>query len=604
VIIDTPPDILGLLAIITVAIVLMTTEMLRADVVALLLAVTLVLAGIITPEEAFSGFSRTAVITILAVFIMAHGLYRTGVTRRVGLALQRLAGDRPLLLLLFTMLGGATLSLFMQNIAAAAVLMPALMDVARRTRTNPSKLLMPLAFGVNLGGMATLLATANILVGTTLQDLGLTPYGLLDFAPLGLPLIAVGVLYMLVVGHRLLPAVNPTEKVGRIQRLQKELCETYALEERLREVYIPSKSPLVGKSIEASQIGEKLGLSVLAVCRDGLLACIAPSPDQIFDAEDTLLIEGRDERVQQLTGMGAEVLEATDWSDSLSTEQIVLLEVILAPRSNAASHTLKELRFREKYGLSVVALWRGGRPYRTDVGDMRLNFGDALLVHGPREAIAVLRTDPDFLVLAEPAVPPRTRKGWLAAIIMALTLAAAAFNLLPIAVAMMLGALGMVVTGCLTMDEAYRSVEWPVIFLIAGMLPIGVALSRSGAAEWLGQLLVSALAGWGPLAVAGGILLLTTLLTQVMSGQVTAVVLTPIAVAAARQVEADPRAIAMAVAMGCGMVFMTPTSHPVNVFVMGPGGYRFRDFLRVGLPLTVLLFLTVLVVLPLFWPLG
>jgi len=597
-------DALTTLAVLGIGITLMATELLRADLVALLLAVALTLTGVITPEEAFSGFSRSAVITILAIFILTNGLYKTGVTRRVGLALQRLTGDRPILLLLFSMLGGAGLSLFMHNIAAAAVLLPALMDVTRRARTSPSKLLMPLAFGVNLGGMATLLATANILVSAALQDAGLAPYGLLDFLPVGLPLIAVGVIYMLLVGRRILPDVNPTESVTRTQRLGQELSETYELEERLTEIRIPAQSSLVGKSIEVSRIGEKLGLSVLAICRNGQPACVAPGPDQVLEAGDTLLVAGQDERAQQISDAGAEVLETPTPNNTFSTDQVVLLEVTLAPRGSAAGHTLKELHFREKYGLSVVAIWREGRPYRTDVGDIKLRFGDALLVHGSRERISVLRADPDFLVLAEPITPPRARKWWQAATIMALTLIAAATNLLPITVATMLGALSIIVTGCLTMEEAYQGVEWRAIFLIAGMMPVGVALSRSGTAEWLSQLLVATLAGWGPLAVLGGILLLTVLLTQLMSGQVTAVVLTPIAITTAQRVGMDPRSTAMAVAIGCGAVFMTPTSHPVNVFVMGPGGYRFQDFLYVGLPLTVLLFLTALTVLPVFWPLG
>jgi di/tricarboxylate transporter len=234
---------------------------------------------------------------------------------------------------------------------------------------------------------------------------------------------------------------------------------------------------------------------------------------------------------------------------------------------------------------------------------MKLRFGDALLVHGSREGFSVLRTDPDFLLLEEPRSPVRTRRGWLAGAIMILTLIVAASNALPFAVAMMLGALVMVVARCLTMEEAYHSVGWKGIFLIAGMMPIGIALTRSGAAEWVGELLVGLLAGWGPLALAGGILFLATALSQVMSGQVTAVVLTPIAVAAAQQAGTDPRSLAMVVALGCGMVFMTPVSHPVNIFVTGPGGYRFRDFVRAGLPLTLLLFVIVLVLLPVFWPL-
>jgi di/tricarboxylate transporter len=598
-------EILTVLALVGVAIVLMATELLRADLVALLLAITLALTGVITVQETFAGLSRSAVITILAVFILTNGLYRTGVTRRVGLALHRLAGDRPARLLLFTMLAGAGLSLFMNNIAAVAVLMPAVMDVARRTRISPCKLLIPLAFSVNLGGMATLLATSNILVSATLRELGVPPFGLLDFAPVGLPLAAVGILYVLLAGHRLLPSISPAEQFGRTQRLRKELTRTYALEERLREVHIPGTSLLAGASIAASQIGQKLGLTILAILRHGQLAHMAPAPDHVLKAGDTVLVAGRPERVEQLSDWGAEVLDVPTWNgdDHLSTYRVALLEVTLAPRSNAAGRSLKELHFRERYGLSVVALWRGGRPYRTDVGDIQLRFGDGLLVHGPRRRFSVLRADPDFLVLAEPEAPLRTKKEWLAAAIMAVTLLAAALNLLPIAEAMMLGALTMVLTGCLTMDEAYQAVEWRAIFLIAGMIPVGIALSKSGAAEWVSQLMVSLLAGREPLALAGGMFLLATLLTQGMSGQVAAVVVTPIAVAAAQQVGADPRALAMATALGCSTVFMTPTSHPVNVFVMGPGGYRFRDFVRVGAPLTLALFVSVLVLLPVFWPL-
>ena len=597
------PQILTVLVLTGIAVVLMATDLLRAELAAWFLVIALYLMGVITPQEAFTGLSNTAVITILAVFILTNGLRRTGVIRRVGQLLQKLAGDHTTRFLFLTMMSGASLSLFMNNIAAAAVLLPAIMDVARRRRISPAKLLMPLAFAANLGGHATLLATSNILVSSTLQHMGLVPYGLLDFAPVGLPMVAVGILYMLLVGRRMLPVSDPLEQLGRTQQLQKELTEAYALEERLSEVLIPAESPLAGQSLADSQIGARLGLSILAICRNDQLVCMAPGPEQVLEVGDTLLVAGRPERVQKLNELGAKVLDVDMPENGQHIDQIVLSEVVLAPRSNAAGHTLKDLRFREKYNLGVVAIWRGGRPYRTDVGDMPLQFGDALLVQSSHERLAVLRSDPDFLVLAGSEVPPRIEKGRLAGAIMVLTLITAATGLLPIAVAMMLGALAMIATGCLTMDEAYRAVEWRAIFLIAGMLPVGIALMRSGVAEWLGQLLVTGLSAWGPLALAGGMLVLTMLLSQVMSGQVTAVVLTPMAVAAAQQVGADPRAFAMAVAMGCGMVFMTPTAHPVNVFVMGPGGYKFRDFLRVGLPLTLLLCLTVLLVLPIFWPL-
>ena len=474
---------------------------------------------------------------------------------------------------------------------------------ARRRRISPSKLLMPLAFSVNLGGIGTLLATSNILVTATLRDLGLAEFSLIDFAPVGLPLAAVGILYMLLIGHRLLPAISPAEGFGRARDIRQELTETYALEERLTEVRISNGSPLVGKSIAASRIGERFGLSIMAVCPNDQPVCLAPAPDHVLTAGDTLLVAGQPDRVQELRSLKIEAVQTNNWNGSLFSEDTVLLEVSLAPRSNAADLTLKELHFREKYELSVVAIWRRGQTYRTDVGDVPLQFGDALLVHGPRERVSTLRTDPDFLVLAEPDVPPRTGKGWLAAGIMAAALIVAALRILPISAATMLGALSMVVLGCLTMDEAYRAVEWRAIFLVAGMLAAGIALTSSGTADWLGQVMVTALADWGPLALVAGIFLLATVFSQLISGQATAVMLTPIAVAAAQQTGTNPHTLAMAVAMGCGMVFMTPMSHPVNIFVMGPGGYSFKDFVRNGLPLTLLLFVTTLIVLPLFWPL-
>ena len=596
-------EILTVLVILGVAIVLMTTERLRADLVALLMPLALALAGAITPEQAFSGFSRSAVITILGLFILTHGLYRTGITARLGGALVRLAGERETLLVLLTVALAAGLSLFMNNIAVVALLMPAVMDAGRRTGTAPSKLLMPLAYGATLGGSATLLTTSNIVVSAVLQEQGLRPFGLLDFAPVGLPLTAIGILYLLALGHRLLPETSPLTPFERRASAPKTLADAYALGERLTEVNVAPGSALAGKTLAESQIGERLGLSVLGIRRSGQSLLLAPLPDQRLHAGDTLLVAGRAERVDQLTGFGCQVQAPAACVDQLSNDRVVLIEVLLAPRSAAAGRTLKELRFREKYGLSVVALWRGGRPYRTDVGDMRLQFGDTLLVYGARSRVAILQADPDFLVLAEPEMPFRARKGWLALGIMAAALVAAALNWLPIAEAALLGALGMVITGCLTMDEAYRAIEWRAIFLVAGMLPAAIALSQSGATEWLGGLVVSTLGTWGPWAVMAGLFLLTTLLTQVLSGQVVAVVLAPLAVAAAQGIGADPRALAMATALGCSVAFLTPTSHPVNVFVMGAGGYRFRDFLRVGLPLTVLEAVVVVVLLPLFWPL-
>ncbi|MCL5998790.1 MAG: SLC13 family permease [Chloroflexi bacterium] len=593
------PSTITLAIILACAFGLMLTNRLRPDVIAICVALALGISGVITPNDVFSGFSRSAVITILGIFILTQGLYRTGVTRAIGIYLARVSGGGERRMILLVMLAGATLSLVMNNIAAAAMLLPATVDAVKRAHIAPSKVMIPLAFATALGGMATLFTTSNIVVSATLRDQGFNGYGVLDFAPVGIPIVIAGISFMLLAGRRLLPNTDPARQIAAVAEIKEKLAESYQLRERLNEVRIPRESALLGRTIAQSRIGEKWGLSVLAILR-GKRSILAPAASEVIEPNDVLLIVGRNERVQKLEQEGAIVEPEARLDGNLVSAEVSLVEVIPAPRSRAVGQSLRQLHFREKFGASVVALWHGGRSVRTDLADLPLQYGDSLLVHGPNEAIRLLQADPDFLVLrADSAEPAIGRKAWLSAGIMAATLALATTGLLPVAETVVLGAMAMVLTGCLTMDEAYRAVEWRAVFLIAGMLPVSIAMVKTGTADLLGQGLVNALAGYGPLAVGAGLLLLTALLTQVMSGQVTAVVLAPIAISAAQIVGADPRAMAMFVAMGSSLVYITPTAHPVNVFVMGPGGYSASDYPRVGLPLTVLLFIVIMIVVPL-----
>jgi di/tricarboxylate transporter len=595
------PPLTILAAILLVAFALMLTNRLRPDVIAMCVALALGLTGVISPTDVFSGFSRSAVVTILGIFILTQGLYRTGVTRAIGHALARISGGGEKRMVLLVMLAGAGLSLFMNNIAAAAMLLPATVDAVKRAHIAPSKVMMPLAFATALGGMATLLTTSNIVVSSTLRDQGLNGYGLLDFAPVGFPIVVVGIAFMLLAGRRLLPSVNPAREMiegGTVEEKDRNLAESYQLRERLNEVHVPAASALANRTIAESHIGERLGLSVLAILRHNR-TILAPCGSEHIRPDDVLVVVGRSERAQLLAQQGAVVEPRVSVRSDYISPAVSLVEVILAPRSRAAGQTLRSLHFREKFGASVVALWHGGRSVRTDLADLPLQFGDSLLVHGPNAAISLLQSDPDFLVLRVGSPEPMRRRALLAVLIMIGSLAVAAIGILPVAEAVLLGAMAMVLSGCLTMDEAYRAVEWRAVFLIAGMLPVSLAMVKTGAANLVGEGLVHLLAGYGPVAVGAGLLLLTMLLTQVMSGQVTAVVLAPIAISAAPLVGADPRAMAMFVALGSSLVFITPTAHPVNVFVMGPGGYSAGDYPRVGLPLTLLLFLVIVLVVPL-----
>lgn len=594
------------LALLGIAIGLFISGRLRADLVALLVLVTLAVSGIITPQEAFSGFSRSAVITILAIFILTGGLYRTGATRLLGRSLLRLAGGSTgHRLAIIIMLAGALLSLFMNTIAAAAVLLPVVMGISRQTRIAASKLLIPLSYATLLGGMATLLTTVNILVSTGLRDQGLAPFGLFDFAPVGVPIALAGIIYMATVGLGLLPERSTTEHLARLRRMRTDLADLYGLRENLFEVRVRPDSPLGGRRLAESGLSERLKLNVVAVIRDGSRQ-LAPSPNMVLQPDDTLLVEGPSGVVGELTRHGLILAkEPGAEGEELTSEEVVLTEVALSPHADVIGKTLKDIRFREKFGLSVLAIWREGQPLRVGLSDIPLHFGDALLVQGRRERLEVLRTDPDFLVLEEgDAEGIRPGKAVIAVAIMGLALVLAALKALSVAEAMLAGAVLMVLTGCLTMDEVYQSVEWPAIFLVAGMLPLGIAMTKTGAAAQLSAWLLAPLAPWGALAMVAGLFVLTMGLTQMMSGVATVLVMTPIALSAAEHVHANPHAFAMAVALAGSTAFLTPVSHPVNVLVMGPGGYSFRDYVRVGLPLTVLIFIVMLIVLPVFWPLG
>ncbi len=586
-----------LLVLLGIAIVFFITEWLRADLVALLLLVALGVTGILTPQETLSGFSRSAVITIMAIYILTAGLAKTGATRLLGARLMRLGGQGELRLSVVLMSAGAVLSLVMNNIAAAAVLLPATMGIARERKISPSKLLMPLAFGTLLGGMATLLTTSNILVSAALRDANFPALGLLDFAPIGGPVVIVGIVYMALIGRRGLPRRAPADWTRLMAASHTQLPEVYGLHERWVKACVPARSPLVDRTLAETGLGEKLGVNLIAILRQGK-SRVAPSPNEPLRADDVLYLQAREEQLGDLRARGLEIqLESSGFSP-LTTDKLALFEVVLSPRSHAVGRTLRALHFREKFDLNVVAIWRKGRPRRVGIAEMPLHLGDALLVLGRRERANVVQSEGDFLVLTDTVDESlRVNKLRAATAIMVITIIVAALGWIAVPEAMLAGALAVVLIGALTMDEAYQAIEWKSIFLIAAMLPVGLALTKTGVAALMGQGLVNLLGSAGALTVVAGLLIVTTLLTQVMSGPAAVVILAPIAIQAAQSMHADPRLFALAVAYGSSLAFMTPLAHPVNILVMGPGGYKFSDFWRVGFGLTVVLIVTILALL-------
>jgi di/tricarboxylate transporter len=594
-----------MLVILAITILLFVTEWLRVDVVALLVLLALLITGLISPEAAFSGFSSPAVLTVWAVFIVSGGLFHTGVANLLGDRLLKIAGSSPRRLVGLIMATVGVMSGVMNNVGATAVLMPAVVSISRKARVSASKLLMPLAFGSLLGGMTTLIGTPpNILVSDVLSQAGYEPFSLLDFAPIGLVALVLGVIYMAFIGLRRLPEQTAVEMMASTGE-HVDLVDSYRLGERLFRARIPAGSHLVGQRLAESGLREEFELTVIGLERRGKVS-LGLDKDTVLQRGDVLLIEGM---VDNLVWA-----EATGWVDvqpevgvedhDLQSEVVGIAEVLLAPRSGLVGKTLADILFREKFSLTVLAILRDGRPRRTGLVDLPLRFGDTLLVQGPRQKIRILQREPDFVVMGDVEVAPvvRARKAPVAVGLLVLMLVPVIAGWLPIAASALLAGILMVLTGCLTMDEAYQSIEWKAVFLVAGTLPLGIAMQETGTAEYLAGFLVDTLGGLHPLALLAGFYILTNLLTQFMSNAASTMLIAPIAIGAAQQIGSEPYALLMTIAVAASAGFLTPVAHQSNVLVMGPGGYRFGDYFKSGLPLDLLAFVVTVLIVPLIWP--
>lgn len=584
-------ELVGTFAVLGVAVVLFLTERLRPDVVALATVAALAGIGVLTAPEAFSGFSSQAVITLISVFILAEGLTRTGVSEQAARLLLRWGGRREGRLVGLVMASGAGLSLFLNNIAAAAVLLPAAGGAARKAGISPAKVLMPLAFATILGGMATLLTTMNIVVSSVLTDSGHSGYGLLDFLPVGLPMLLAGIAYMIFWGRHRLPSGAGMEEVLREVRGDADLLDIYRMGEFFFRARIPAGSFLIGKTLSGSTFREAFGLNVVALEKQGRTITML-NPDTVFEKGDVLILEGdaddfrKRDREPYLEILTCPSLCGKDLA-SIST---VFAEAMLSPRSSLIGQTLKQVLFRQKYGMAVLAIWREGKPIKEGLGDMKLAFGDALLLQGPRDRLKLIDLDPGLILLSmERETQPVKRMGRIALAILGATLAAILLTPIPMAQLLLTGAVLMLLAGAVTMEQAYRAVDWRGIFLVAGMLPLALALTKSGAADMASSVFISVFGGFSPIVIVSALFLVSAMLTQAVSGAAVAAIMAPIAVSAAAGSGAPPHALGMAVALGSSMAFLTPLGHPVNTLVMGAGGYRFSDYRRVGWPMFIIL---------------
>jgi di/tricarboxylate transporter len=583
------------LAIILMAIILFATEKLRVDLIALLVLLAVSITGLVNKEEVFLGFANPAVITIWAVYIVSGGLFKTGVADILGSLILRLAGASEARLITVIMLICGIMSAFMNNVGAVAVLMPAVIGISKKTKIPVSKLLIPLAFSSLLGGKMTLIGTpANILAQGILIARGLPSFGFFDITPMGIIVLATGIIYMAIVGRHLLP----------VRETADEPLASSKLREYISDVHVSTESPLIGKNLYESKLGSDYDLMVLSIIRDEE-PITALHRDFIIEQDDHLLLKGSAKNLLN----ARETLNLNIHTDhdfeleDLDTEHSYIFEATLAPRSTMVGRTLDEVRFRDRFGFTTLAIWQQGDIITDHLRDVKLNFGDALLLQGPPGKVQALQDGNEFLVLEPLDLEPHLKKkAPIAAGIMLIVIALAILTNLGIATAMVLGSVSMVLTGCLTMDEAYQSIDWRTVFLVGGMLSLGMAMENTGTAQYLADLLLGVLGDFGPYGLLAGIYILSAMITQPMSNAAAVVLMVPIAVDTAISLDVNHLTFTMAVVIGAATSFLSPVGHKANVLVYGPGGYRFIDYTRVGILLTIALFIVSMIFLPIFWP--
>ena len=586
-------EILLVLAILAGAVACFATERLPVDLVALLVLSALLVSGILTPEQAVSGFSNPATVTVAAMFVLSAGLARTGVVKILG---QRLAvvgrhGLRPALLALMALIG--LVSAFINNTAAVAIFLPIVIALARDMKISPSKLLIPLSFASMFGGVCTLIGTStNILVSSIATQHGLAPFGMFELAPLGLVLFAAGALYILTAGVRIIP-----------DRRAGDLTQSYGMGDYLTEILVLPESPAVGRTLRESPLVRDLDLDVLEIHREGQ-PLMTPGAGTVLAAGDLLRVRCDVAKIRRAEEQEGIVLKSgLKWRDEdLHSAEAALVEAVIAPGSALQGKTLKEAGFRQIYGGTALAIRHRDEVMRERLGTTRLRSGDVLLVEVRRDRVEALKRNRDFVIVSEVGLDePRQDKLIPAVAIVAGVVAAATLDLLPIVGSAILGSVLLVLTRCITLDEAYEAIDWRIVFLLGGILPLGLALETTGAAGLLSSLLVGTIGIWGPMALVSAFYLLTSLLTEAMSNNATAALLAPIAISTADSLGLDPRPFLVAVTFAASASFMTPVGYQTNTLIYGPGHYRFTDFLRVGTPLNLLFWLLATLLIPVFW---
>jgi len=584
------------LLLLFVSFAVMVWEKVAPDVVAILCIAILTLTGILTPSEAFSVFGNDAVITVACMFVLSAALDRTGTLDWIGHRFDRFVGQSELSFLVVLLPLVVVLSAFVNNTPVVIVFMPIIITLAAKRNLKPSKLLIPLSFASIFGGCCTLIGTStNLLVSSTASKLGQAPLGMFELTKIGGLLAVIGIVYLLFVGRRLLPERDTLSST--LKNLESK--------EYLTQAVIVEGSPLIGKKLTETPLTKLPDSRVLEVIRDDEPVRL-PLNEIVLARGDQLRLAMILASVMEIKSLeGVKILPQAELGlELIGAQKAVVVECVVGPYSNLIGRSVKQVDFRRRHGVLILALHRQGENLKKDFSDVELEFGDTLLMEGTEASIGLLQQSENFLLLTDvPQATPRRGKQGIAVAAVALVVTLAAFNVMPIAVLALLGAVMVVLTGCLDVEDAYHAIDWKVLFLIFGMLALGMALDRTGGANWLAHGIIQGLGNLGPHVLLSALFLLASVLTTFLSNNAVAVLLTPIAIRAAIELQVDPRAYIIATALGCSACFASPIGYQTNTLVYGAGGYKFRDFVKVGVPLNILFWLIATLVIPLIWPL-